>query len=232
MVGVAHWTYEEYRRDQDAALRAPPPLDAAAAEAALAEAARRAQLGDPAGTRRLLALLEPLVRGTARRAATQARAAGLRGLVDFDDLTQQAQVALCRLIEQYDPAAGPALPYFTIRLRATMRRYVFRLARQRPAGRHLPAHTIEAAELVEKLTEQRHAEASGWARSGGEAALHEALGRLPPRVQRLLYLTYWQDVPLEAAAVRLRLSTTAAKRARLRALHRLREALQVAGLHE
>ena len=171
-------------------------------------------------------MLEPLVRGTTKRAAAHAFSLGLSSAVDVEDLAQEARATLCALIERYNPAGGPALPFFTLRLRAALRRHVFRLAHQRPIGRHVPAHTFEAEELAESLAERRHVEASGWARSGGEAALHEAIGRLPPRIQRLLHLTYWQDVPIEEAAATLRLSTVAAQQARRRALHRLREALR------
>ncbi|HEY7294902.1 MAG TPA: sigma-70 family RNA polymerase sigma factor, partial [Dehalococcoidia bacterium] len=208
-----------------AALAPGRRLDPERLEPALLAAVDRAQQGDVSAREQVLALLEPLVRGTAGRAAAHVRHLRLGGCLDADDLLQQARVALCILVDRYDPASGPPLPFFTLRLRAIMRRYVASVRRQRPHGRHVPLHLAEAVESTEAHLERAYAEATGWTRSGGEAALYEALARLPLRTQRLLYATYWQDRSIQEAAEALCLSTTAARQARLRALADLRRSL-------
>ena len=91
--------------------------------------------------------------------------------VAAEDLVQQARTTLCALVPGYDPRAGEALPYFSLRLRLAMRRHLARVARERPAGRHVPDHFWEAQDSTDALAAQIDAERFGWARSGTEAAL-------------------------------------------------------------
>ena len=207
--------------------------EAAALAADVAEIDRLAAAvhrGEAAATAELLARLAPLVRGAARRAARHARRLGIGAVYGDEDLLQEAYMALLGLIQRYDPAAGPALPYFTVALRARLLRFIRGRARRRPPGRRLAWGQQAAHDLAEVLCARLFRESQALATSGVEAALYEALDRLTPRHKRLLYLHYWRDLSDPEIAAILHTSVAAAAEARYRALAALRRLLDESGM--
>lgn len=186
-----------------------------------------ARLGEAEAKADLLARLAPLVRGSARRAARRAQRLGLA--MDGEDLIQEAQAMLLSLMAQCDPALGPPLLFFTLRLRARLNQYVQAQARRRLPGRRLGWDDRPGQDVAEALSVRLFSEANALASSGGEAALYEALDRLTARQKRLLYLFYWRRLSDSEVARALRLSAPAARQARYRTLAALRLSLEAAG---
>jgi RNA polymerase sigma factor (sigma-70 family) len=187
----------------------------------LTRLAAAARAGDSGARAALLERLTPLVRGAAARAAWRARRLELGPVLDGDDLQQEARAIVLRLIEGYREAAGPALPYFAIRLRSKLEQHVRREAR-RPAGRRLVWDSEATQALIDALGPPDVLPPDGGERG---AALEVALARLTPRQRRILFLAYWLDFPDQAIGVRLGLGVAAVRQARYRALRALRSHL-------
>jgi RNA polymerase sigma factor (sigma-70 family) len=187
----------------------------------LTRLAAAARSGDAGARAALLERLSPLVRGAAARAAWRARRLELGPVLDGDDLQQEARAIVLRLIEGYREAAGPALPYFAIRLRSKLEQHVRREAR-RPAGRRLVWDCEATQALIDALGPPDVLPPDGGERG---AALEGALARLTPRQRRILFLAYWLDFPDQAIGVRLGLGVAAVRQARYRALRALRSHL-------
>jgi RNA polymerase sigma factor (sigma-70 family) len=184
----------------------------------LAAAARK---GDQPARVALLERLGPLVRGAAARAAARARRLDLGSVLEPDDLQQEARAIVLRLMDGYREAAGPALPYFTIRLRAKLEQHVRREAR-RPPGRRLVWDSEATQALVDALGPADLLPPDAGARGG---ALEAAMAGLAPRQRRLLFYAYWLDLPDEAIGARLGLGVAAVRQARYRAQRALRARL-------
>ncbi|MGH2351744.1 MAG: RNA polymerase sigma factor [Chloroflexota bacterium] len=211
----------------------PPGSEMPAEAPAYAELRRlaiAARTGDETARADLLVRLQPLAYGAAGRAASRAQRLGLTSTFSRDDLQQEAQIILLRLMETYDPAAGPPLPYFSVRLRIRLNQLLQAQARRRPPGRRVEWGSQTAQDLLAGLGARQYAEAEGLASAGVEAALYEALNALSPRRKRLLFLFYWRGLTDEDLAAVLRVSTEAAQGARYRALAALRFKLEAAGL--
>jgi len=214
-----------YMADHMASLGGTPPqagagggLSAFDELTRLAAAARRGEAGARTA---LLDRLAPLVRGAAARAAVRARHLQLGAVLDPDDLQQEARVIVLRLMDGYREAAGPALPYFSIRLRAKLEQHLRREAR-RPAGRRLLWDSDTTRALVDALgpADLLPPDAGMLA-----PALETAVAALSARQRRILFLAYWLDLPDEATGRRLGLGVAAVRQARYRALRALRARL-------
>ena len=205
-------------------------LDPRDKESDLTTLAAAASGGDVAARDALLRLLAPLVTGTARRAAHHARHLGLAGVVSVDDLRQQAYVALYALLPRFDAAAGAALPFFTLRLRTALRRYVVQVARQQPRGVRLDVDG-DATEAALTLVQERHyASTAGWSYASASPDLDQALAGLSRRDRQILTYAYGHGDTDAAVARRLGLAESAVLAARRRALRQLREHLERLGV--
>ncbi|MBI3970853.1 MAG: sigma-70 family RNA polymerase sigma factor [Chloroflexi bacterium] len=188
-----------------------------------------ARSGDIPARDELLERLGPLAQGNAYRAALYGRRLGLTPPPRVEDLRQEAYTILLALIDRFDPEKGAPLPFFTLRLRARLRRLVQGQARRRPRGRRLAWESRAAQELAESLEARLYNEAVGWMASGVAGALHAAIAQLSVRQKRLLYLSYWRQLTDEEIGATLHVSTTAVYQMRYRALERLRAHLTAAG---
>jgi RNA polymerase sigma factor (sigma-70 family) len=182
--------------------------------------------GDEVARRRLMVALDPMVRGEARRQRQQAVRVGLDDEVEVDDLEQEARLELWRLMAEYDPARGPALAFFRMRLRSRLRKHVESLSRRRWPGRRISWEDGGAEAVAEALGAQMARErAVAEGRSATRLDVLEAMGDLLPRHQRVLAFMHWRQVDQATIARVMGISEPAVRQLHRRALDALRTRL-------
>lgn len=182
--------------------------------------------GDIVARRRLMVALDPLVRGEARRQGLHAARAGIGDEVEVEDLEQEARLALWRLMDEYDPARGPALAFFRMRLRARLRKHVEALSRRRWPGRRISWEDGGAEAVAEALGARMARErAASEGRDAARLDLLEAMAGLLPRHQRVLALMHWRQIDQATIARIMGISEPAVRQLHHRALDALRTRL-------
>lgn len=173
------------------------------------ELAVRARV-DPASQAELLVQLTPLITGAAARIYRKSHS--LYSTLDYNDFLQQAHLYLLGLIDNYDPALGWALPYFSFRLNAKLLHFMqreFRLGPKSWAAAHNDAVTS----------------ASDHPELGFEYNIQQALDQLSSVHRLVLQLAYIYDLSDQQIAERLARNLAAVRQLRYRALRRMKELL-------
>jgi RNA polymerase sigma-70 factor, ECF subfamily len=166
----------------------------------------RAQAGDQASYRRLLAEVAPYLRALAHRF-------GLTGS-DIEDAVQDALLTLHSIRHTYDPSR-PFAPWLVAVARHRMLDY--RRRRMRQFGRE--------AELTDFHETFAAPETNPPERAGEGARLHAAIAELPAGQRQAVELLRLQEMSLKEASAKSGQSETALKVAMHRAVKRLRALL-------
>lgn len=174
------------------------PLDALAQEAAY----------NPQAKSELITRLTPLVNGTVNRAV---RLGSTRGLIDRDDLYQQTLYYLLYLIPGYNPELGPALLYFTVRVRTKISQYIKRERRVR---------TLPTDILVDDL--EHIAAPADQPNIGWERRTQRAFDSLTPEQRTVITLAYVHDLTDPQIAQLLNRDVPPVRQQRYRALRHMR----------
>jgi RNA polymerase sigma factor (sigma-70 family) len=170
--------------------------------------------------------LDPMVRGEARRHRQHAVRVGMADEVEVEDLEQEARLELWCLMPEYDPARGPALAFFRMRLRSRLRKHVESLSRRRWPGRRVSWEAGGAEAVAEALGAQMARERSASeSRDAVRLDLLEAMTGLLPRHQRVLALMHWRQVDQATIARIMGISEPAVRQLHRRALAALRTRL-------
>lgn len=187
--------------------------------------ARIAQ-GDEIARRRLLAALDPMVRGEARRSGMHAFRVGVADVLEVADLEQEARLEMWRLMDGYDPSRGPALAFFRMRVRSRLRKCVEAAARRQWPGRRVSWEAGGADVVADALGAQVARERLvAESREAARLDLHAALSALSPRHQRVLALMHWRQVDQATIARAMGISEPAVRQLHRRALAALRARL-------
>ncbi len=186
----------------------------------------RAAAGDLMARRQLLVALDPLVRGEARRQRQHAFRIGVAADCEVEDLEQEARLEVWRLMEGYDPARGPALTFFRMRLRGRLRKHVEGLARRRWPGRRVSWEDGGAEAVTMALGARMAREQAGVeTRDAARLDLHAAMLTISPRHRRVLALMHWRQLEQAAIARLMGISEAAVRQLHRRALDALRARL-------
>lgn len=138
------------------------------------------------------------------------------GRVDRADLFQEGVRILIELIRAYDPGRGVGLAYYLQR-NLRWRLYNFLRRERWRLGREVPLTEASADAVIDPAAEPRLDEVS--------PRLEQALKKLSRKQRWVIFLTYWQERPVEEVARILKIKPRAVWALRRRAEDRLRSEL-------